>query len=299
MQFLISLVRSSIVWALLMVLAALTAIDAFGGLIGLTGGGLLVKTATAISAAIMTMLILWGWTWLRGQVNPKDPANAAIKKDPMALAIQRVGYVIAAALICALVYGCSAARAADRFAACAPYEDEIADAVATYWGAFQYPAAWEAQIYQESLCDPLAVSPVGAAGLAQFMPATAREVGAQLGLTGGWVHTDVAIEAGAFYMARLSGGWTSPRPALERHRLAQASYNAGFGNILKAQRACGGARDWAQIQLCLPQVTGHHAAETRAYVRRIERWWRELAAGDPLAAPPALAAQWRLACSSA
>lgn len=86
----------------------------------------------------------------------------------------------------------------------------------------------------------------------------------------------LAIEAGAFYMARLSTQWSAPRPALERHRLAQASYNAGFGNILRAQTKCNGARDWAGIAPCLVLVTGRHARETLTYVERIERWWRIL-----------------------
>ena len=73
-------------------------------------------------------------------------------------------------------------------------------------------------------------------------------------------------------MARLQKGWSSPRPQLERHRLAQSSYNAGAGNIIKAQSLCGGARDWADIAPCLPRVTGRHAAETIGYVDAIAKW---------------------------
>lgn len=106
------------------------------------------------------------------------------------------------------------------------------------------------------------------------MPGTWDEVTRALGWGVVDPHTaDLAIEAGAFYMARLSAQWSSPRPAAERHRLAQASYNAGFGNILRAQRRCDGARDWAQIAPCLPLVTGRHARETITYVDRIHRWW--------------------------
>jgi hypothetical protein len=79
--------------------------------------------------------------------------------------------------------------------------------------------------------------------------------------------------------------WTSPRPQIERWRLGLASYNAGMGHILAAQRFCGGARDWQDIETCLPDVTGHHSIETRGYVTSIERHWRDLGACDPLAAP--------------
>jgi membrane-bound lytic murein transglycosylase F len=111
---------------------------------------------------------------------------------------------------------------------------------------------------------------VGAAGVAQFMPATWREVCAQLGY--GQVSPHVAryaIEAGAYYMARLHRAWSSPRPEHDRWDLARASYNAGLGNILKAQRRAGGALRYPAIIAALPDVTGHHSRETITYVERI------------------------------
>jgi len=90
---------------------------------------------------------------------------------------------------------------------------------------------------------------------------------------------DIAIEAGAYYMATLRRAWKSPRQEEERQRLAQASYNAGLGNILAAQRRCQGARDWMQIAPCLPAVTGRHAKETITYVDRIARWRAMIEAG--------------------
>jgi soluble lytic murein transglycosylase-like protein len=106
------------------------------------------------------------------------------------------------------------------------------------------------------------------------MPATWREVAAQMRLPPGTSpHADIAIEAGAYYMARLRRGWSAPRASDERHMLAQASYNAGAGNILRAQALCGGARDWRDIAPCLPRITGPvHSAETIGYVDAIRRW---------------------------
>lgn len=98
---------------------------------------------------------------------------------------------------------------------------------------------WKAQLYQESLLDPSAVSPVGARGLAQFMPATWAEVVGQLGYEGVSPHAaGPAIVAGAYYMARQVSVWKAPRPASDRYSLAAASYNAGAGNIITAQRVC-------------------------------------------------------------
>lgn len=161
------------------------------------------------------------------------------------------------------------------------YDRAIERAVDRWWPDYPFAAAWKAQLWQESRLDPAARSPAGAEGLAQFMPATWREVTRALG----WAPlprtlAEPAIEAGAYYMARLRRSWSSPRPAEGRQQLAQASYNAGLGNILKAQRRCDDARDWPQIAPCLETVTGkRNAAETIGYVQRIARWRAMIEAG--------------------
>jgi len=134
----------------------------------------------------------------------------------------------------------------------------------------------KAQCYQESLLDPVAVSPVGAAGLCQFMPATWRDMQSQLGIRTGPFNPVSNVRAAAYYMRGLRRGWSSQRPEVDRHNLALASYNAGFGNILKAQRKCDGARLYPAIIQCLPAVTGHHSQETMTYVERIRRWYGEM-----------------------
>lgn len=160
------------------------------------------------------------------------------------------------------------------------YDRAIERAVERYWPAYPYPAAWKAQLWQESRLDPRAVSPAGARGLAQFMPATWTEVARALRYPpDASPHGDLAIEAGAFYMGRLRAEWASPRPAADRHQLAQASYNAGLGHLLTAQRRCGGALLYAAIVACLPAVTGRHSAETIGYVERIAHWRALIEAG--------------------
>ena len=160
------------------------------------------------------------------------------------------------------------------------YDARIERAVDRWWPDRPVWREWKAQLYQESRLDSAAVSPVGAAGLAQFMPGTWDEVTHALGWGVVSPHiAELAIEAGAYYMARLRRSWFSPRPADDRQHLAQASYNAGLGNLLRAQRLCGGQRLYAEIVACLPAVTGRHATETTTYVERIERWWRMMEAG--------------------
>ncbi|MCW8918955.1 MAG: transglycosylase SLT domain-containing protein [Gammaproteobacteria bacterium] len=139
---------------------------------------------------------------------------------------------------------------------------------------------WKAQLYQESLLNPDAVSPAGAAGIAQFMPGTWSQISRELGHDGVSPHmAGPAIDAGAYYMAKLRNGWSSPRPEADRHSLAAASYNAGMGNLIKAQRQCGGAVGYPDIITCLPDVTGHHSTETIVYVQRIWQWWTQMVLG--------------------
>lgn len=143
---------------------------------------------------------------------------------------------------------------------------------------------WKAQLYQESLLNPDVCSHAGACGIAQFMPGTWREVHAQLRLPASVTpfHAEAAIDAGAYYMRRMRAVWTSDRSEDDRRALAQASYNAGSGNILRAQRVCiaetrASCRTWAEVSQYLHRVTGRHHAETLTYVQRIRRWYLQLA----------------------
>lgn len=137
---------------------------------------------------------------------------------------------------------------------------------------------WKAQIYQESRFNPNAVSPVGAAGLCQAMPATFAEWKGIFGwgATASPKNSDLCITGGAWEMARQRKFWTAPRSEDDRRRLAQAGYNAGAGNILKAQKRCPPGTTWAQVSACLPSITGRYAEETLTYVERINRWYLEM-----------------------
>ena len=132
----------------------------------------------------------------------------------------------------------------------------------------------KAQCWQESRLQPLAVSPVGAFGLCQFMPGTAGDVGKAIGESPDsfWL-PEVSIRAAGYYMGRLHRSWYAERPAMDRFMLAAASYNAGLGNIVKAQRLCDGKNLYKEVSPCLPQVTGRHSRETIGYVKNIIGKW--------------------------
>lgn len=60
---------------------------------------------------------------------------------------------------------------------------------------------------------------------------------------------------------------------MDRMMISMASYNAGAGHLIKAQRICGGGNLYKQIIPCLPQVTGRHSKETIDYVEQIIGKW--------------------------
>ncbi len=133
----------------------------------------------------------------------------------------------------------------------------------------------KAQLNQESLLDSTAISSAGAQGIAQFMPATWREVSKEMDFPefATPFNSLYAIKASAYYMQKLCLGWTAEREEADRYCLALASYNAGFSNMLKAQKAAGMASDYNSIIKALPHVTNEHAKETIQYVEKIFEYW--------------------------
>lgn len=250
-----------------------------------------VTAAALLKAAYATvgiLLLVYVSRWLDARasraLSRDDPrgfgaALKLIRADAKAAAIYYGLRFFALGLVVAGLMGCARADASTVFPS--RYDRAIAEAVATYWPDYPAPAAWKAQLYQESRLDPAAVSPVGAAGLAQIMPGTWDDLRRQLRLgPAASPHDDIAIAAGAYYMAQLRRAWSAPRPPDRKHELAQASYNGGLGHILTAQRECAGARDWPDIAPCLPSVTGpRNAAETTGYVRAIAKWRAMMEAG--------------------
>ena len=166
-----------------------------------------------------------------------------------------------------------------RFKDCARYDSYIAQSVKEFWARdFQKPIAWKAQLYQESLCKPKAVSPVGAKGIAQFMDGTAKEMARIFRKKFNPDDAREAIRYGAYYVNRNAKMFRRRQRTHEQAlELGQACYNAGCGNVLKAQRISGNKRLWDEISPFMVQVTGRsNSHETITYVSRIKRWRREM-----------------------
>ncbi|MEE4376882.1 MAG: transglycosylase SLT domain-containing protein [Candidatus Competibacteraceae bacterium] len=110
----------------------------------------------------------------------------------------------------------------------------------------------------ESAFDPVAVSPKGAAGLWQIMPATGEQYGLQLieGYDGRYdIHaaTEAALDYLSYLHKYFKGDWL----------LALAAYNAGEGRVQRAMQAnLAAGQDTDYWSLNLPK-------ETQAYVPKM------------------------------
>ena len=118
---------------------------------------------------------------------------------------------------------------------------------------------------QESSFDRAAMSPVGARGMMQLMPGTAREVSGKLGLgydLGRLTRDpDYNIMLGSRYFETLMSYWGGNAP------LAVASYNAGAGNVRKWVAEFGDPRmPGVDIVSWIENIP---FTETKGYVQRV------------------------------
>lgn len=166
------------------------------------------------------------------------------------------------------------------------YLDEYEDAISVLWThekqitpIINISSFLIAQSVQESRFNPLAVSPAGAVGLAQFMLPTANQMAKELKLKlalfkDGFDRQNPiqSIWAQVYYMNKLFKTWDRGRSADERIKLAFACYNAGVRNILKAQKKSGDKVFWNEIKVFLPLVTRQNSKETIGYVDNIFKY---------------------------
>jgi membrane-bound lytic murein transglycosylase D len=121
--------------------------------------------------------------------------------------------------------------------------------------SMQVPAelVWVAEV--ESAFDPRAISPVGAAGLYQLMPATARQYGLVLEPEDDRLHPEKNALAAARHMSYL-------KRTFNDWPLAMAAYNAGHNRVL-GLLSKHNARSFEEIAHLLP-------LETQLFVPKID-----------------------------
>lgn len=129
------------------------------------------------------------------------------------------------------------------------------------------------QAIAESTLNPAAVSPAGAIGIMQLMPGTSAEMAKRLNIRNSPFEPEFSIRAGIAYDRRCYNIWKQEE-GIERIRFMLASYNAGPGHIIKAQRLATIKNKWTSVSAQLHKITGwDDAPETINYVRRIEKMY--------------------------
>lgn len=149
------------------------------------------------------------------------------------------------------------------------------------WGMDAPVATFAAQVHQESRWDERAVSPAGAQGLAQFMPATARwlpqvapETGEPMPYNPAW-----SIRAMCSYDRWL---WRRITAATDCDRWAMvlSAYNGGLGWLQRdqAQTRLAGMNPglWTHVALHNSGRSGANFRENRTYPTVILHRWTNL-----------------------
>jgi membrane-bound lytic murein transglycosylase F len=158
------------------------------------------------------------------------------------------------------------------------HHDDYDDYFRKYSKRFFGPAFdWQyfkAQAVAESNLNPKAKSYVGAQGIMQIMPRTFDEIQSKNKyIAGNATEPRWNIAAGIWYNKQQFDFWQKGRALDERLKFMYGSYNAGRGNLLKAQREAIDAglnpRVWNSMYTALPKVTGDHSKETLNYVEKI------------------------------
>lgn len=155
------------------------------------------------------------------------------------------------------------------------YRAELTRAAHSQWGLDAPVATLAAQVHQESAWNPLAVSRVGAAGLAQFMPATARWWCERDGITPAQclpTNPTWALRALVGYDKFLFDRAPARYTDRDRMHVALRAYNGGLGHWNAEARATGLPQPTVdQVAAACGRASRHvsHCPENLGYPRRI------------------------------
>ncbi len=132
-----------------------------------------------------------------------------------------------------------------------PYQQTITGAASTNGVPVSILAwlLWKESRYRPEIIDGTVRSGVGALGIAQFMPATARE---ELGSEAAALDPSIAIPGAARYLANLyrqAGSWAG----------ALAAYNWGIGNVTRKGLAAAPAETRDYYTTILAKAGGNYA----------------------------------------
>lgn len=173
-----------------------------------------------------------------------------------------------ALLLVVILFACSAGgaqvpRAAEK------YKREVIRQARLEYGMDAPVAALAGQIEQESGWNEAARSPVGALGIAQFMPLTAADLARSLGGEAQPLNAAWALRAHANYMRTLANG-IRYRTECDTFAAALSSYNGGLGWHNKRRALALDPEDfWYSVRLVNPGITAANQQENEDYPQRI------------------------------
>ena len=135
---------------------------------------------------------------------------------------------------------------------------------------------FKSQAIAESNLNSDAKSHAGAKGIMQIMPKTFEEIKYKnSSIKGTAQQPKWNIAAGIYYDRAIWNLWKAKRPFGDRLAFMFGSYNAGKGNILKAQEIAQkkgmNPNMWSSIEKNLMEVTGKCSRETIGYVNKINK----------------------------
>ncbi len=166
------------------------------------------------------------------------------------------------------------AHAFDRYNRVTKYDKYFSKYSKRYFGPSFDWHYFKAQAVAESRLKAKAESHVGARGVMQIMPKTFDEIlRKNPSIKGTRDQPRWNIAAGIYYDRKLWQLWKAERSFQDRLDFMLGSYNAGKGNILRAQGVAEkqglNPNLWKSIEPVLSEITGKRSKETIDYIRKI------------------------------
>lgn len=155
------------------------------------------------------------------------------------------------------------------------YDDTFRKYTKRFFGPGHDWRMFKAQAMAESNISMDAKSWVGARGIMQLMPGTFKEIQSKNPEIVAIDDPEWNIAAGIYYDRQLWNQWQKGSGEPYRRRFMFASYNAGRGTLLRAQKVARTRKldpgVWPSIQSVAPEVPKWRHEETLTYVEKIDR----------------------------
>jgi membrane-bound lytic murein transglycosylase F len=155
------------------------------------------------------------------------------------------------------------------------YDDTFRKYAQRFFGPGYDWRIFKAQAMTESNINMNAKSWVGARGIMQLMPGTFKEIQSRNPEMVRIDQPEWNIAAGIYYDRQLWNQWATGPGDQDRKHFMFASYNAGRGTLLRAQKVARtrmlDPRLWPSIQSVAPAVPKWRHEETIGYVAKIDK----------------------------